>query len=70
MLQVDISPEEFHNSIKSDVAVHSDIKPFVEALNEKLAQKKFSLDSSSKWWQILKENQKKNMAFVEVTLKS
>ncbi|CAH2092897.1 unnamed protein product [Euphydryas editha] len=62
---VDISPEEFHNSIKSEVAVHSDIKPFVEALNKKLAEKKFSLDSSSKWWQILSENQKKNMAFVE-----
>ncbi|XP_045451713.1 2-hydroxyacyl-CoA lyase 1 [Melitaea cinxia] len=65
VVQVDISPEEFHNSIKSEVAVHSDIKPFVEALNEKLAQKKFSLDSSSKWWQILNENQKKNTAFVE-----
>lgn len=65
VIQVDISPEEFHNSIKSEVAVHSDIKPFVEALNKKLTQKKFSLDSSSKWWQILKENQKKNTTFVE-----
>ncbi|XP_038222200.1 2-hydroxyacyl-CoA lyase 1 isoform X2 [Zerene cesonia] len=66
VIQVDISPEEFHNSIKSEVAVHSDIKPFAEALAQKLASKKFSLQpNNSPWWQALKEKQKKNTEFVE-----
>lgn len=66
MFQVDIAPEEFHNSVKSEVAVHSDIKPFVEALTNKLAEKKFSLQNNSPWWQALKEKQKKNTEFVKV----
>ncbi|XP_028162719.1 2-hydroxyacyl-CoA lyase 1 isoform X1 [Ostrinia furnacalis] len=66
IIQVDISPEEFHNSVKSEVAVHSDIKPFVEALSQKLAQKKVTLQpSSNDWWQQLKKKQDTNVAFVE-----
>ncbi|XP_022122283.2 2-hydroxyacyl-CoA lyase 1 isoform X1 [Pieris rapae] len=65
IIQVDISPEEFHNSVKSEVAVHSDIKPFVHALAQNLANKKFSLQPSGGWWQALKEKQKKNTEFVE-----
>ncbi|CAG9564743.1 unnamed protein product [Danaus chrysippus] len=65
IIQVDIAPEEFHNSVKSEVAVHSDIKPFVEALTNKLAEKKFSLQNNSSWWQALKEKQKKNTEFVK-----
>ncbi|KAL4709019.1 hypothetical protein ACJJTC_005880 [Scirpophaga incertulas] len=65
-LCVDISPEEFHNSVKSEVAVHSDIKPFAEALAKKLAEKKFSLQpANNKWWQALSDKQKANVAFVE-----
>ncbi|CAH0755774.1 unnamed protein product [Diatraea saccharalis] len=66
VIQVDISPEEFHNSIKSEVAVHSDIKPFVEALTHKLDEKKFSLEvAGNKWWQALQLKQKANIEFVE-----
>ncbi|XP_034834568.1 2-hydroxyacyl-CoA lyase 1 [Maniola hyperantus] len=65
IIQVDISPEEFHNSVKSEVAVHSDIKPFVEALTLKLRDRKFSLPPTSDWWQGLREKQKKNTQFVE-----
>ncbi|CAH0725776.1 unnamed protein product, partial [Brenthis ino] len=65
IIQVDISPEEFHNSVKSEVAVHSDINPFVESLTEKLKERKFSLQTNSAWWQALKEKQKKNTEFVE-----
>ncbi|XP_072944586.1 2-hydroxyacyl-CoA lyase 1 isoform X2 [Epargyreus clarus] len=66
VIQVDISPEEFHNSIKSEVAVHSDIKPFVEALVDKLAAKKFSLQpNTNSWWKTLGDKQKKNVEFVE-----
>lgn len=65
--QVDITPEEFHNSIKSEVAVHSDIKPFTEALTQKLAEKKFTLEpASNNWWQALKTKQKANTEFVQV----
>ncbi|XP_045500216.1 2-hydroxyacyl-CoA lyase 1 isoform X1 [Colias croceus] len=66
VIQVDISPEEFHNSIKSEVAIHSDIKPFTEALSQRLSNKKFSLQpNNNAWWQSLKEKQKKNTEFVE-----
>ncbi|CAB3234047.1 unnamed protein product [Arctia plantaginis] len=65
VIQVDISPEEFHNSIKSEVAVHSDIKPFTEALIQKLAEKKVALQpNSNDWWQALKQKQKANTEFV------
>lgn len=64
---MDITPEEFHNSIKSEVAVHSDIKPFTEALSKKLAEKKFALQPSSHgWWQALKQKQTANTEFVKV----
>lgn len=66
VIQVDITPEEFHNSIKSEVAVHSDIKPFTEALVQKLGEKKFNLQpSSNSWWQALKQKQKTNTEFVK-----
>ncbi|RVE53201.1 hypothetical protein evm_002034 [Chilo suppressalis] len=66
IIQVDISPEEFHNSIKSEVPVHSDIKPFVEALTRNLEEKKFSLQvATNKWWQTLQLKQKANIEFVE-----
>ncbi|XP_030040420.2 2-hydroxyacyl-CoA lyase 1 isoform X1 [Manduca sexta] len=66
VIQVDINPEEFHNSIKSEVAVHSDIKPFVEALAQNLNKSKFSLDpATNEWWQSLKQKQKANTEFVE-----
>ncbi|CAK1586914.1 unnamed protein product [Parnassius mnemosyne] len=66
VIQVDISPEELHNSIKSEVAIYSDIKPFVEALTRKLAEKKFTLQpAKNSWWQTLQEKQKKNAEFVE-----
>ncbi|XP_045537161.1 2-hydroxyacyl-CoA lyase 1 isoform X2 [Papilio machaon] len=66
VIQVDISAEELNNSIKSEVAVHSDIKPFTEALTKKLSEKKFSLQpAGNKWWQTLQDKQKKNTQFVE-----
>ncbi|GBP26985.1 2-hydroxyacyl-CoA lyase 1 [Eumeta japonica] len=66
IIQVDISPEEFHNSVKSEVAVHSDISPFVEQLTNKLAEKKFSMvPSNNNWWKTLSEKQKANAAFVK-----
>ncbi|KAJ0174660.1 hypothetical protein K1T71_009768 [Dendrolimus kikuchii] len=64
-IQVDISPEEFHNSVKSEVAVHSDIKPFAEALVKQLEKRKFSLQpSNNEWWQALSQKQKANTEFV------
>lgn len=66
VIQVDITLEEFHNSIKSEVAVHSDIKPFTEALQQKLAEKKFALQpTSNSWWQALQQKQKANTEFVK-----
>lgn len=66
VIQVDISPEEFHNSIKSELAIHSDIKPFVEQLSKKLKEKRVSLDPKNhSWWKNLIEKQKANTEFVK-----
>ncbi|CAG9130596.1 unnamed protein product [Plutella xylostella] len=66
IIQVDISPEELHNSVKSEVAVHSDIRPFAEALTAELAKRKFSLQPASHpWWKILQEKQTANAEFVK-----
>ncbi|XP_053610384.1 2-hydroxyacyl-CoA lyase 1 isoform X1 [Plodia interpunctella] len=65
-IQVDISPEEFHNSVQSELAIHADIKPFAEALTRQLSEKKYSLQPASNgWWQELQKKQQANTAFVE-----
>lgn len=65
---MDINPEEFHNSVKSEVAIHSDLKPFAEAITAKLTEKKVALQpASNEWWQLLKKKQQTNIAFVEVS---
>ncbi|NP_001040193.1 2-hydroxyphytanoyl-CoA lyase [Bombyx mori] len=71
IIQVEISPEEFHNSKKSELAVHSDIRPFTEALVKRLSERKFSLQpQNNSWWQGLKQKQKANTEFVEAQASS
>lgn len=51
-LQVDLCPEELHNSIKSAVAIQSDILPFANQLLEQIGNYRF--DPKSEWWTVLK----------------
>lgn len=51
--QVDLCPEELHNSIKSAVAIQSDILPFANQLLDRIGSYKFS--SNTDWWSLLKQ---------------
>ncbi|XP_055384504.1 2-hydroxyacyl-CoA lyase 1 [Condylostylus longicornis] len=64
IIQVDICPEELHNSVISSVAVQSDIKPFVSQLIEILSKRNFSFPINNEWWKHLKEQCKKNQEVV------
>ncbi|XP_055698831.1 2-hydroxyacyl-CoA lyase 1 [Phlebotomus papatasi] len=64
VIQVDLCPEEMHNSILSRVAVQSDILPFAEGLFMKLAQKRFIFNGEKDWWKELKGQCMKNQKTV------
>lgn len=49
---MDLCPEELHNSIKSTVAIQSDICPFIKELINRIGNFKFGFDSD--WWKTLK----------------
>lgn len=50
VIQVDICPEELHNSVLSSVAVHSDIVPFTEMLFGNLIKRRLFFRESNPWW--------------------
>ncbi|CAD7089581.1 unnamed protein product [Hermetia illucens] len=60
IIQVDLCPEELHNSVRSAVAVQADINPFVEHLFEQLNAVNFNFSDNSDWWKLLKEQCYKN----------
>uniref|UniRef100_A0A1B0CFZ4 2-hydroxyacyl-CoA lyase n=1 Tax=Lutzomyia longipalpis TaxID=7200 RepID=A0A1B0CFZ4_LUTLO len=55
VIQADLCPEEMHNSIRSHIAVQTDIVPFVDALFMKIAQKRFTFTREKDWWKALRE---------------
>jgi 2-hydroxyacyl-CoA lyase 1 len=65
VIQVDISVEEMHNSVRSHVAVHSDIVPFADQLLDELSQRKFNFDRNAEWWNELSEKCDKNQKTVQ-----
>lgn len=68
VIQVDLLAEEMHNSVLSSVAVQSDIKPFVEALQGKLEAQRFTFNGP--WWAELKEKCNKNQEAVQLMAKN
>ncbi|KAL3273984.1 hypothetical protein HHI36_015402 [Cryptolaemus montrouzieri] len=54
IIQIDINAEEMHNSIKSAVAIQSDIKPAVAQITDILKAKRFNFGSDKQWWKELK----------------
>jgi 2-hydroxyacyl-CoA lyase 1 len=65
VIQVDIVPEEMHNSIKSLVAIQSDILPFADALVDEMSKRKFRFDESNDWWKELNDKCDKNQKTVK-----
>lgn len=52
-LQVDLCPEELHNSILSTVAIQSDVFQFARELVNRVGN--FKIATNSDWWQTLKQ---------------
>lgn len=68
MIQIDLTAEELHNSVKSEVAIQSDLKPAVQQLVTKLKQKKYVFSSREEWWVSLKKKCSDNINAVEVLI--
>ncbi|XP_039435139.1 2-hydroxyacyl-CoA lyase 1 [Culex pipiens pallens] len=65
IIQVDLNPEELHNSVLSSVAVQSDIVPFTEQLIDELANMHFTFDNKNDWWVDLRAKCDKNRKIVD-----
>jgi 2-hydroxyacyl-CoA lyase 1 len=65
VIQVDLTAEEMHNSIRSHVAIQSDIVPFADAFLNEISKKKFRLDEKDTWWKELREKCEKNQQTVK-----
>lgn len=50
IIQVDLCPEELHNSVKAQVAIHADVAIFTQQLIKQLALNAWSFLASSPWW--------------------
>lgn len=64
VIQIDIAAEELHNSVKSEVAIQSDIKIAIQSLNEALRRKGFKYNNSSEWWTMLRKKCENNQRTV------
>lgn len=56
--KVDLCPEELNNSIKSAVAIQSDILPFTQQLLDRIGS--FRVCPNSDWWKTLKQKSEVN----------
>lgn len=65
VIQIDLTAEELHNSVKAEVAIQSDLKPAVQQLVTKLKQKKYAFSSREEWWVTLKKKCSDNINAVE-----
>lgn len=54
VIQVDLCAEEMHNSVRSEVAVQSDLLPFAEHLLEQLLGQNYKFNDESDWWKTLR----------------
>lgn len=67
VIQVDICPEELHNSVKAAVGIQSDIKPAVAQILDQLKKKRFVFDRNSEWWNALRKKCQENKVGVDVS---
>lgn len=64
VIQIDLCPEELHNSVPSAVAIQSDISTAVDCLVGILKGRKWSIEKSNPWWKDLVAKSNKNKALV------
>ncbi|XP_026285433.1 2-hydroxyacyl-CoA lyase 1 [Frankliniella occidentalis] len=60
IVQVDLCPEEFHNSRISTVALQGDIQATCTLIVKELTSQGWHIPSSSPWWNLLKEKVQNN----------
>lgn len=69
IIQIDIQAEELHNSIKSEVAIQSDMQPAVAQITAGLKKLGYSFSSQNEWWKDLakkcEDNQKVNQVLFQ-----
>jgi 2-hydroxyacyl-CoA lyase 1 len=65
VIQVDLCAEEMHNSIKSSVAVQSDVAPFTELLLEQITKRNYRYGGNTAWWKDLTGKCAKNKQAVQ-----
>lgn len=65
VIQVDLLAEEMHNSIKSHLAIQSDLVPFSDLFVDELAMRKFRLSGQDPWWTELHQSCDKNRKAVQ-----
>ncbi|XP_012063574.1 PREDICTED: 2-hydroxyacyl-CoA lyase 1 [Atta cephalotes] len=53
VIQIDLCAEELHNSVRSVVAIQSDIAPATEYLSNALRNRKWRIDQNHPWWKEL-----------------
>ncbi|XP_013119363.1 2-hydroxyacyl-CoA lyase 1 [Stomoxys calcitrans] len=59
-IQVDICPEELHNSVTASVAIQADIRPFAEQIFEQMNAINFRFSNDNDWWQVLSSKCRQN----------
>ncbi|XP_043265256.1 2-hydroxyacyl-CoA lyase 1 isoform X2 [Colletes gigas] len=65
VIQVDLCPEELHNSVPSAVAIQSDVSTAVDSLVNVLKARKWFVEGNSPWWRDLLAKANKNKAVVQ-----
>lgn len=65
VIQIDVCAEELNNSIKSAVAIQSDLKPAVGLLVQSLKKRGFTFNKRSDWWNDLNKKIQDNKRKVQ-----
>lgn len=66
VIQIDVSAEELHNSVKAAVAIQSDIKTAVSDIVQQLKKRKYAFSNREEWWASLNKKCEDNKKGVEV----
>ncbi|CAG9857287.1 unnamed protein product [Phyllotreta striolata] len=64
VIQIDVSAEELHNSVKAEVAIQSDIKTAVRPIIDGLKRRNFTFSGQNDWWKLLKKKCEDNQRTV------
>lgn len=65
MIQIDLCPEELHNSVSSAIAIQSDISTAIESLVTILKEHKWSITENNPWWKDLLVKSNKNKTIIQ-----